>query len=148
MIREDSLCPKADEEANQFPLLLTGLRVLVVDDDDDSRFYISTVLEGDGASVTVVASAAEALLLLPQLLPNVLVCDIGMPVEDGYSLIRKVRALKADKGGRVPAVALTAYADSEDRARALAAGFQTHVAKPVDPGELVAVVADLVKISI
>ena len=144
MIRENSLCPDANGDATQPPLPLAGLQVLVVDDDDDSRFYISTVLEGDGASVTVVPSAAEAMEVLPQLQPHVLVCDIGMPGEDGYTLIRKVRALTADRGGNVPAVALTAYANSEDRARALEAGFQTHVAKPVDPGELVAVVANLV----
>ncbi len=144
MIRENSLCPDANGDATQSPLPLAGLQVLVVDDDDDSRFYISTVLEGDGASVTVVASAAEAIEVLPQLQPHVLVCDIGMPGEDGYTLIRKVRALTADRGGSVPAVAFTAYADNEDRTRALEAGFQTHVAKPVDPGELVAVVANLV----
>lgn len=136
----------ADGDASLPSLLLAGLRVLVVDDDEDSRFYISTVLEGDGASVTAVASVKEALLVFPQLQPNILVCDIGMPGEDGYSLIRQVRVLSTDKGGCVPAVALTAYADSEDRARALEAGFQAHVAKPVDPGELVAVVVDLVSL--
>lgn len=123
---------------------LTGLRILIVDDDDDSRFYISTVLEADGATVTAVTSAPEALEMLPKLQPHALICDIAMPGEDGYSLIRKVRSLKADKGGRVPAVALTAYADSEDRMRALEAGFQTHVTKPVDPGELVTIIANLV----
>ncbi|ARV62492.1 response regulator [Nostocales cyanobacterium HT-58-2] len=144
MIRENSICPDANGDATQPPLPLAGVQVLVVDDDDDSRFYVSTVLEGDGANVTAVASSAETLELLPQLRPHVLVCDIGMPGEDGYTLIRKVRTLGADTGGSVPAVALTAYADSEDRARALEAGFQTHVAKPVAPGELVAVVVNLV----
>ncbi len=141
MTRENSLCPNDDGEPSQPNQLLVGLRVLVVDDDDDSRFYISTVLEGEGASVTAVASAAAALEILSQLQPNVLVCDIAMPDEDGYSLIGRVRDLKPDKGGHVPAIALTAYADREDRMRALEAGFQTHVAKPVAPGELVAVVA-------
>jgi CheY-like chemotaxis protein len=145
MIPENPLCPNTDKDAKQIDLLLTGLRVLVVDDDEDSRFYISTVLEGDGASVTAVASVAEALLLLPQFQPNVLVCDIAMPDEDGYSLIRKVRELTAEEGGLVPAVALTAYAESEERERALAAGFQNHVAKPVDPEVLVRVVADLLR---
>jgi CheY-like chemotaxis protein len=145
MSKENSLLPNTDNgDATQPPLQLAGLLVLVVDDDDDSRFFISTVLEGDGASVKTVASAAQALEVLPQLQPNVLVCDIAMPEEDGYSLIRKVRALSPHQGGTVPAVAFTAYADSEDRARALEAGFQAHLPKPIDPGELVAIVANVV----
>ncbi|MFN6570252.1 response regulator [Dendronalium sp. ChiSLP03b] len=126
------------------PLPLAGLNILVVDDDDDSRFYITTVLEADGANVTAVASAVAALEVLADWQPDVFICDIAMPGEDGYTLIRKIRALKADRGGQVPAVALTAYADSEDRIRALEAGFQTHVPKPVDPGELVEIVANVV----
>ncbi|ALF56384.1 histidine kinase [Nostoc piscinale CENA21] len=122
------------------PLPLAGLNVLVVDDDDDSRFYVTTVLETDGANVIAVASASAALEALMTLQPEVLVCDIAMPEEDGYTLIRKVRSLKPDQGGRIPAIALTAYGDTEDRIRALEAGFQTHVAKPVDPNELVAIV--------
>ncbi|WP_413200072.1 response regulator [Nostoc piscinale] len=122
------------------PLPLAGLNVLVVDDDDDSRFYVTTVLETDGANVVAVTSAAAALEALMALQPEVLVCDIAMPEEDGYTLIRKVRSLKPDQGGRIPAIALTAYGDTEDRIRALEAGFQTHVAKPVDPNELVAIV--------
>jgi len=125
-------------------LPLAGLNILVVDDDDDSRFYITTVLEADGATVVAVVSAMDALEILPKLQPDVFICDIAMPGEDGYTLIRKVRTLTNDKVGRVPAVALTAYGDSEDRIRALEAGFHTHVAKPVDPGELVVIVANLV----
>lgn len=140
-MRENSL--RSDGDASQTPSL-AGIRVLVVDDDEDSRFYISTVLAEEGASVTVVASATEALEVLPQLQPNILICDIGMPGEDGYSLIRKVRALDVDKGGNVLAVALTAYADSADRESALQAGFEIHVAKPVDPEELVTIVVNLV----
>ncbi|AFY30802.1 response regulator [Calothrix sp. PCC 7507] len=127
----------------QPPLPLVGLRILVVDDDDDSRFYISTVLEADGGTVTAVASAAAAMDVLPKLQPDVLICDIAMPGEDGYTLIRKVRTLKANDGGRIPAVALTAYADSEDRIRALEAGFQTHIGKPVEPEKLVAIITNL-----
>lgn len=127
----------------QPPLPLAGLNILVVDDDEDSRFYITTVLEADGANVRAVASAPAALEVLADWQPDVFICDIAMPGEDGYTLIRKVRALKADRGGKVPAVALTAYADSEDRIRALEAGFQTHVPKPVDPGELVTIVANI-----
>lgn len=127
------------------PLLLAGLNILVVDDDEDSRFYITTVLEADGATVMAVASAAVALKVLPELQPDILICDIAMPGEDGYTLIRKIRALKPDDiCGKLPAIALTAYGDSEYRSRALEAGFQTHVPKPVDPGELVAIVANLV----
>ncbi|BAY16939.1 response regulator receiver protein [Anabaenopsis circularis NIES-21] len=126
------------------PLPLAGLNVLVVDDDDDSRFYVTTVLESDGANVVAVASAASALEALIKLQPEVLVCDIAMPEEDGYTLIRKVRSLKPDQGGQIPAIALTAYGDTEDRVRALEAGFQTHVAKPVDPNELVEIVASSV----
>ncbi|AFY44886.1 response regulator [Nostoc sp. PCC 7107] len=126
------------------PLPLAGLNVLVVDDDDDSRFYVTTVLESDGANVVAVASAAAALAALIKLQPEVLVCDIAMPEEDGYTLIRKVRSLKPDQGGQIPAIALTAYGDTEDRVRALEAGFQTHVAKPVDPNELVEIVASSV----
>ncbi|MEH2234470.1 MAG: response regulator [Nostoc sp.] len=125
-------------------LPLAGLNILVVDDDDDSRFYITTVLEADGATIMAVASAAVALKVLPELQPDVLICDIAMPDEDGYTLIGKIRALKPDLYGKLPAIALTAYGDSEYRSRALEAGFQTHVAKPVDPGELVAIVAELV----
>lgn len=128
----------------QPPLPLVGLNILVVDDDDDSRFYISTVLEADGATVKAVASAAQALETLPSLLPDVLICDIAMPGEDGYAFIRKVRTLKPEQGGQVLAVALTAYADSEDRLHALEAGFQTHVGKPVEPEKLVTIVATLV----
>jgi CheY-like chemotaxis protein len=136
--------PTKMEEVTQYPLLLAGLRILIADDDDDSRFYITTVLEGDGATVTTVASSVEALDLLPQWQPDIFICDIAMPGEDGYSLIRKVRALKPDQGGQVLAVALTAYADSEDRLRAMEAGFQIHLAKPIDPGTLVETIANLV----
>ncbi|WP_315789947.1 response regulator [Fischerella sp. JS2] len=139
-MRDNSLFSNIEGDTSS-SLPLARLKILVV--DDDSRFYISTVLEADGASVTTVASAAEALEVLPQLQPDVLICDIAMPDEDGYSLIRKIRSLQAEKARNVPAIALTAYADSEDRMRALEAGFQTHVAKPVDPDNLVAAVADV-----
>ncbi|MGJ5672969.1 MAG: response regulator [Nostochopsis sp.] len=142
-MRDNSLFSNLAGDATSSSLPLARLKILVVDDDEDSRFYISTVLEADGASVTTVASAAKALEVLLQLQPDVLVCDIGMPDEDGYTLIRKIRGLKAEKVENVPAIALTAYADSEDRIRALEAGFQTHVAKPVDPDNLVAAVANV-----
>jgi len=124
-------------------LALDSLNILVVEDDDDIRYFITTVLEADGATVEAVPSAAAALKILPQLQPDILISDIGMPNEDGYTLIRKIRALKPDMGGKVPAIALTAFGDSESRIRALEAGFQTHVSKPVFPEELVEIVADL-----
>jgi CheY-like chemotaxis protein len=142
-MRDNSLFSNIEGDAPSSSLPLTRLKILVVDDDEDSRFYISTVLEAEGASVTTVASAAEALEVLPKLQPDVLVCDIAMPNEDGYSLIRKIRNLQAERAGNVPAIALTAYTDSEDRMRALEAGFQSHVAKPVDPDNLVAAVANV-----
>ena len=124
---------------------LDGVKVLVVDDEASSREIIAAVLAQCGATVTAVSSAAEALLELERMLPDVLVSDIGMPDENGYELMRKVRRLRADQGGNIPAIALTAYAKAEDRLRALAAGFQTHVAKPVEPAELALVVASLVR---
>lgn len=123
--------------------ILDALRVLVVDDEADTRELLTTVLEQCGAEVTAVASVVEALNAIEQLKPDVLVSDIGMPGEDGYALIRKVRALEVERGGWIPAAALTAYARVEDRQQALEAGFQIHVVKPVEPAELVAVVANL-----
>jgi signal transduction histidine kinase/CheY-like chemotaxis protein len=122
---------------------LAGVRVLVVDDELDTRKLISTVIAQSGAEVTACASAGEALETLKTWRPHILMSDIGMPGEDGYALIRQVRALPAERGGRTPAAALTAYARDEDRRRALAAGYQLHIAKPFSPGELIAAIADL-----
>jgi PAS domain S-box-containing protein len=124
--------------------ILWGLHALVVDDDDDSRALISTALKAQGARVTVAASAAEAFERLKATRPDVLVADIGMPGVDGYELMRRIRLLDAAEGGATPAAALTAYARPEDRAQALAAGFQLHIVKPADPAELAALVASLV----
>jgi hypothetical protein len=124
------------------PLTLDNLQILVVDDDTDTRDFLSTVLKQHGAEVTPVASVIEALQALQQLKPDVLISDIGMPGEDGYGLIRKLRALEAERGGKIPAIALTAYASGEERMRALSAGFQIHLPKPVEPAELIAVVAN------
>ena len=120
---------------------LAGLRVLVVDDEEDTRDLLSVVLSSQGAVVTTVGTAAEALTALTQHPVDVLVSDIGMPGEDGYTLMSRVRVLSAAQGGEVPAVALTAYARAEDRRRALAAGYQYHLSKPIEPGELVRMVA-------
>jgi CheY-like chemotaxis protein len=132
----------AEQAPERLPVL-EGLCVLVVDDQADARESVTAVLEERGAHVVVVASAAEALEAIERYRPQVLVSDIGMPGEDGYELIRKVRALRPEEGGRIPAAALTAYARIEDRAQALQAGYQIHVPKPVDPAALIAVVARL-----
>jgi PAS domain S-box-containing protein len=122
---------------------LQGMRVVVVDDEADSRDYIIALLEQCGAQVIAAASAIEAIEAISREKADVLVSDIGMPEEDGYSLIRKIRALRAEQGGQIPAVALTAYARAEDRTQAIAAGFQMHISKPVEPAELATIVASL-----
>jgi CheY-like chemotaxis protein len=123
--------------------LLTGVRVLVVEDEDDTRELLATALEQCGAEVASASSAAEALASFDRLPPDVLVSDLAMPDEDGFSLIRKVRSREAGQGGDVPAAALTAYARTEDRVRALTSGFQKHLPKPIDPSDLIAAVAAL-----
>lgn len=122
---------------------LDGVRVLVVDDDRDALDLSSMILTRAGAEVRLCRSAAEALDALGVWRPDVLVSDIEMPIEDGYSLIRKVRALGPDHGGRTPAVALTAYGRMQDRVLSLTAGYNMHVAKPVDPGEFTTIIASL-----
>jgi CheY-like chemotaxis protein/two-component sensor histidine kinase len=122
---------------------LDGITVLAVDDEPDALALVKRVLESCGAKVLTARSAADALNVMVAERPHMIVSDIGMPGEDGYDFIRKVRALPPDQGGRTPAAALTAFARAEDRTRALRAGYQTHVAKPVEPTELTAVVASL-----
>jgi PAS domain S-box-containing protein len=128
---------------------LAGVRALVVDDEDDARELLKSALEHYGADVIAVNSAAEAYTLItatpPQERPDVMVTDIGMPDEDGYSLIRRVREWEDGLSAYIPAVALTGYGRVEDRMRALKAGFQMHVAKPVDPDELAIVITSLVR---
>lgn len=122
---------------------LHGINVLVVDDEPDARALLRRLLEDCHAIVTTAASVSEALDRFKENRPDVLVSDIGMPGEDGYLLIGRIRALSSERGGNVPAVALTAYARSEDRTRSIRAGFQMHLAKPVEHAELIAVVASL-----
>jgi signal transduction histidine kinase/ActR/RegA family two-component response regulator len=122
---------------------LDGIRVLVVDDEKDARDVIVAILEQRGARTIEAASVEEALAKLAEEKPDVLLSDIGLPDEDGYSLMRRIRALPRDQGGAIPAAALTAYARTEDRMQALLAGFQIHVPKPVQPAELIAVVSSL-----
>jgi len=123
---------------------LDGLRVLLVDDEAEARQILSTVIARRGAEVKACETAAEALEVLMDWRPHVLMSDIAMPDEDGYSLIGKVRSLPKDKGGETPAAALTAYARDEDRERALDAGYQMHIAKPISAGQLVMTIARLV----
>ena len=120
---------------------LAALSVLAVDDEADARQLIKRILADCGALVETASSTAEAMAALQRKKPDVLITDIGMPGEDGYALIQKVRALSANDGGAVPAIALTAFARAEDRARAIASGFQTHLAKPVEASALLAAVA-------
>ena len=124
---------------------LTGVRVLLVDDEPDARAVLRRLLEDCRAVVSAASGAAEALVLLRTERPDVIVSDIGMPGADGYELIRQVRSLAPGDGGTIPAVALTAYARADDRVRAIVAGFQHHVSKPVEPAELIAMVASAVR---
>jgi PAS domain S-box-containing protein len=122
---------------------LSGLEILVVDDDADMRGFLPFMLEQYGATVIVVASASEALTALSQSQPNLMISDIGMPEMDGYMLMRQVRSLKPEQGGTIPAIALTAYAGEMDYQQAIAVGFQQHISKPVDPEELVKAIVSL-----
>lgn len=131
------------EAPERQPSSLSGLRVLVVDDEIDARSLLTTMLERCGAQVVAVGSAREGLESVEAWQPDVLIADIGMPVEDGYGLIKKIRALPKERGGQTPALALTAYARTEDRVRALSEGYQVHLAKPVDRFELAAVITSL-----
>ncbi|WP_437283244.1 PAS domain S-box protein [Sorangium sp. So ce375] len=137
--------PSAEALADPPGASLAGVRVLVVDDQPDAREVAQRVLEECEATVTTAGSAAEALAILERERLDVLVSDLGMPGEDGFQLIRRVRALGEARGGATPAVALSALARAEDKARALCAGYHAHVAKPLDPAELVGVIAALAK---
>jgi PAS domain S-box-containing protein len=139
--------PEAPPPSQTSPLSrpsgLRGLRVVIVDDEPDARELLASLFEHCEARAMIAASAAAALQLVREMRPDVLVSDIGLPEEDGYSLIQKIRALPPDEGGRTPAVALTAYARLEDRVRALEAGYDMHIAKPIEPSALLTAVAGL-----
>jgi len=121
---------------------LAGVKLLVVDDETDAREMLNTALSGYGATVQTVSTARAALKVIPLYAPRILISDIGMPEEDGYVLIRQVRQLP-NPHNTVPAIALTAYARPEDRMRALAAGYDEHVAKPADPDALATLIVSL-----
>ncbi|MEH2113057.1 hybrid sensor histidine kinase/response regulator [Nostoc sp.] len=125
---------------------LAGLRVLVVDDETDTRNFLSFMFEEYGAFATAVGSVDEALAVLEQTKPDILISDIGMSEQDGYTLIRKLRSLEPEKGGHIPAIALTAYTREEDRLEVLSAGFQQHLSKPIDPNKLIAAIANILEL--
>ena len=131
--------PPLPEESREIQAILQGLHVLVVDDDPDARDLVAAVLANHGASVRTVSSVDEAIVQLREKRPDVLLSDIGLPSEDGYALIRRVREIDST----VPAAALTAFASIDDHRRALEAGFQAHVTKPIEPGDLALLVAQL-----
>ncbi|MBD2606432.1 response regulator [Scytonema hofmannii FACHB-248] len=126
---------------------LVGVKIIIVEDDDDSREFLCILLRECGAIVTPAASGLEALSNFIKFQPNILLCDIGMPEMDGYSFIRQIRTMSPEQGGNIPAIALTAYVSETDKYQVLAAGFTKHVAKPVVPDELITSIAELVKIS-
>jgi CheY-like chemotaxis protein len=123
---------------------LADIRVLAVDDDEDTLTLVREILQSEGATVFTATSAVLALATLEQRSPDVLISDLGMPGMDGFELIQRVRRLQTQKKD-IPAAALTAYARAEDRARALRSGFEMHLAKPIDPSELIAAVASLAR---
>ena len=137
--------PSPDHRHPESATDLAGVHVLVVDDDADMRELAAFTLTQSGAQVTTAASAAQALTLLNQSVPDLLLCDIGMPEMDGYSLIRQIRKWSPEQGGTIPAIALTAYAGEINQQQALAAGFQMHISKPVEPEELVKAIARLLR---
>jgi PAS domain S-box-containing protein len=136
----DAEPPRETEGSHQ-----EGLSVLLVDDEEDAREALRLILQQNGMLVTTASSAREAFELVERLQPDILLSDIAMPGEDGLSLIRRVRKLPFDRGGQVPAIALSAYAAAEDRRQALLAGFQRHIPKPVDPAHLLAAIATMVR---
>jgi PAS domain S-box-containing protein len=144
-LKKDGHHPEATPRENHpMPeVSLTGIQVLVVDDEIDARDLVKKLLETAGATVSAAGSASEAMEHILAGRPDVLVCDIGMQEEDGYSLIRRLRTIEKKEGGVLPAVALSAYARSEDRTKAIRSGFQIHLAKPVEPTELLAVISSL-----
>jgi signal transduction histidine kinase/ActR/RegA family two-component response regulator len=145
-VRDESAAGRLQQAAPYAPIL-RDVHVLVVDDEDDARMLLEAALSQYGAAVTTAATANEALAAIDRAVPDVILSDIGMPQEDGYSLIRRLRARSPDAGGAIPAVAITAYASANDRLNALAAGYQAHIAKPYEPGEVAALVAQLERTS-
>ncbi|WP_375472918.1 PAS domain S-box protein [uncultured Nostoc sp.] len=147
LLRSEQFRGEENHSSNFEPesLLLANTQVLVVDDEPDIRDLLTFILQDYGVQVTAVSSAQEALQALSESIPHVLISDIGMPKTDGYMLIQEVRSRSPQQGGNVPAIALTAYAGEMNQQQALAAGFQMHISKPVDPDVLVKAIADLIE---
>jgi CheY-like chemotaxis protein len=146
----ESSHPKEDREVLNSPpqdnwSSLKGLQVLVIDDNLDALELTKIILEGYEVEVLLANSASEGFRIFSQLKPDILICDITMPVEDGYSLIRKIRTLEVEQGGEIPAIALTASVRDEERILSLEAGFQIHLAKPFEIDNLIAAVAQLTR---
>jgi CheY-like chemotaxis protein len=145
-VHQSSIAPDstpAEEKINH--RVLQAVQILVVDDDADTREFLTFVLEQAGATVTAVSSAIEALHYFMQSPPDVLLSDIGMPTMDGYSLIRRLRSLPPPQGGQTPAIALTAYAGQTDQHQAQVSGFQLHLAKPIEPQALIEAISNLLQ---
>jgi CheY-like chemotaxis protein len=136
---------KLIDELAQLALALEGVKVLILDDEPESLILLSTVLTQSGACVKTAASAEEGFAQVKEWRPDVIVSDIGMPGEDGYSFMRRVKTWMREAGTWIPAVAPTAYARAEDRMKALASGYQIHVPKPVEPAELITVLVSLIE---
>ncbi len=143
-VDQEDLAEPLERRSAGVSVSLDGLRVMLVEDDDDSRSLLSLMLRRNGAEVTSASTSSEALSALDYSRPDVVISDIGMPDEDGYALLRRLRALPVERGGQTPAIALTGYATNKDRERALEAGYQLHLAKPVEPDELVAAIVSVV----
>ncbi|MDX2098808.1 MAG: response regulator, partial [Leptolyngbyaceae cyanobacterium bins.59] len=141
---EDSPDPARRSSPDADPFSLANLKILVVDDEVDMRDLIVTILEETGAMVKVAASAAEALVAMTEFKPEMILSDVGMPDVNGYEFLRQVRCLPPEQGGRIPAIALTAYAGEVDQQQALTAGFQRHLAKPIEPEALVDAIVTLI----
>jgi signal transduction histidine kinase/CheY-like chemotaxis protein len=142
--REDIAAPERPGHA-ALSRMLSGVEVLVVDDEQDARELLTAVFDSHGAKVRAVPSVADAIKEVDRAVPHVVVSDIGMPIEDGFSLMRRIRERPARDGGRIPAIALTAYASTADRDKAIAAGYQAHVAKPFEPADVVRLVHELTR---
>jgi CheY-like chemotaxis protein len=147
-LRKEALAPAAGPGQAVRHVSLAHIRLLLVEDEPDAAEFVKRLLENHGAEVVVVASAREALEVLSRTRPDILISDIGLPEMDGYELMEHVRQRDIGEGGGIPAIALTAFARGDDRTRALLAGYQSHLAKPVESTELVATVASLAELVI
>ena len=147
VLLEAALAPTASTEASTEGVSLAGIRVLVVEDELDAAEFVKRLLESYGAVVDTATSAREALDVIGTKQLDILISDIGLPEVDGYQLLEQVRQKEAADGGGIPAIALTAFARSEDRTRALLTGYQAHLAKPIESAELVATVASFAELA-